>query len=207
MKILAFSDLHDEEAALDSLSDLAPSYDHVFACGDLTQSVSFAEEILARIPNALVIPGNWDSEPVDRCLSASPRWLHGRSMALGDGLSAAGFGYSNHTPFGTFGELDEDEIYAGMSSIGIDGRTMLLLHCPPKGRFDSVGGKSVGSASIARIIEERQPLAAFCGHIHEHHGTELVGRTTLVKLPPAMEMHACSLSVKNKRITADFISL
>ncbi len=207
MKILAFSDLHDEEAALESLASLAPSYDYVFACGDLSQSVSFAERILAALPNGLFIPGNWDSERVGKRLSSSPLWLHGRRVGLQDGLNAVGFGYSNPTPFGTFGEIGEEEIYSGMSGLAIDALTLLLMHCPPRGHFDSVGGRQVGSSSIARVIEEKQPLAAFCGHIHEHHGVERIGRTTLVKLPPAEEMRACSLSVKNKRITADFISL
>ncbi len=207
MKILAFSDLHDEEAALESLSALAPSYDLVFACGDLSQSASFAESLIAALPNGYFIPGNWDTSPVGKVLSSSRRWLQGKRVELPEGLNAAGFGYSNPTPFGTFGELSEADIYSGMSGLPIDGDTLLLMHCPPAGHFDTVGGAHVGSVSIARVLAEKQPLAAFCGHIHEHHGTRLLGRTLLVKLPPAEEMRACALSVMNKRITADFISL
>lgn len=207
MRILAFADLHEEEAALESLSRLAPSYDAVFACGDISQSDYFAESFLSALPRSLVIPGNWDSERAGGLLSRTTNWLHMRRVPLGDGLNAVGFGYSNPTPFGTFGELGEDEIYEGMSRLPIDGDSLLLLHCPPLGFFDAARGRSAGSTSILRVIQEKQPLAAFCGHIHEHSGTAMIGRTTLVKLPPAEGMRACSVSATNKRITAEFITL
>ncbi len=207
MRILAFSDLHEEEAALESLSRLAPSYDAVFACGDISQSDYFAESFLKALPGSLIVPGNWDSERAGGLLSKTPNWLHGRRVELKGGLNAVGFGFSNRTPFGTFGELSEGEISEGMSRLPIDGNSLLLLHCPPLGYFDSARGGNAGSPSILRVIEEKQPLAAFCGHIHEHHGTAMIGRTTLVKLPPAEGMRACSVSATNKRITAEFISL
>jgi Icc-related predicted phosphoesterase len=207
MRVLAFADLHDEEAALDSLRRLAPSYDLVFACGDISQSVSFAESVVASLPRSLIVPGNWDSGPVDGFLSSSPGWLHGRSRPIGEGLEAAGFGFSSPTPFGTHGELSEEEIWEGISRLPAGPGTLLLLHCPPMGHFDRVRGGHAGSASILRFIEERQPLAALCGHIHESKGVSMIGRTTLVKLPPAEGMQACALSITNKKITAEFISL
>jgi Icc-related predicted phosphoesterase len=207
MKILAFSDLHGEEAALESLARLAPSYDFVFACGDISQTAVFAGSVLEAFPRGFIVPGNWDNELVDGILSRSPQWLHGKRAELPGGLNAVGFGYSSPTPFGTYGELDEGEIYRRMSGLPIDGDTLLLLHCPPKGHFDSAGGRMAGSESILRIIEEKRPLAAFFGHVHEHHGAGRLGGTTLVKLPAAMDMRACSLSINNKRTTAEFITL
>lgn len=208
MRILAFSDLHDEEAALESLAKLAPSYDRVFACGDLTQDASFADEVLAALPNALIVPGNWDSRVAGERFSASSQWLHGKRVELGGGLNAVGFGYSPPTPFFTFGEMGEDEIYSAMSKLPIDRNTLLLLHCPPKGHFDLVHlVRRIGSESILRIIEEKKPLAAFFGHVHEHMGVSKLGTTELIKLPPASSMRAASISIKDKRITTEFILL
>ena len=207
LRILAFADLHEEEAALESLARLAPSFDLVFGCGDLAQSGWFAESVIEGLPQAFLVPGNWDSERSNGILSSSPGWLHEKRRELECGLNAVGFGFSNRTPFGTFGELEEENILSRMSRLPIDESTLLLLHCPPQGSFDLVRGKHVGSSSILGIIRERQPLAAFCGHIHEHSGVSYIGRTAIIKLPPAEAMRACSASATNKKITADFISL
>lgn len=208
MRILAFSDLHEEEAALESLARIAPEHDHVFICGDFARTRSFAEEVLEAFPNSFIIPGNWDSETVNGLVSESPQWLHGRRAELEEGLNVVGFGYSPPTPFFTYGELSEEEIYAQMSKLPIDRNTLLLLHCPPKGHFDKVHMvRNIGSESVLRAIEEKKPLAALFGHVHEHSGTSKLGTTELVKLPPANSMRACSLTIKDKRISAEFIPL
>ncbi|MFN7991255.1 MAG: metallophosphoesterase family protein [Candidatus Micrarchaeia archaeon] len=207
MKVLAFSDIHDDESALESLARLIPGYDMAFICGDISHKDSFTRDVLGFFPRSFIIPGNWDSRAVNSILSASPQWLHMKRAELDGGLNAVGFGYSNPTPFGTYGELSEAEIYRQMSGLSIDPDTILLLHCPPKGHFDSVDGRAVGSEAVLRVIEEKKPLAALFGHIHEHQGFGMLGGTSLVKLPPADEMRACSLSINNKRISAEFISL
>ncbi len=208
MKLLVFSDLHEEEAALESLQRIAPDFDHVLICGDISRSVSFAEDVLNAFPKSFIIPGNWDSEQVNRVLASSKQWLHGRSMKLGKGLSIAGFGYSAPTPFGTFGELSEQDIYSGMARLKLDSSTLLMLHSPPKGHFDQgMLGRHIGSESILKTIRERKPLAAFFGHAHEHEGTEKLGPTTLVKLPPANAMRACSVLLTDKKLDVEFISL
>ncbi|MBI5046323.1 metallophosphoesterase family protein [Candidatus Micrarchaeota archaeon] len=208
MKILAFSDLHDEEAAFESLSNFAPKFDFVFACGDLTISVSFAERILAEIPNCYVITGNWDNESVNRFLESKKQFVHEKRIQLTDSeLNVVGFGFSNPTPYGTFGELSEEEIYGRMSKLHIDSNTLLMLHCPPKGYFDHARGRPIGSESILKIIEEKKPFAAFFGHVHAHQGVQLLGPTTLIKLPPANEFRAASIEITNKSISVQFISL
>ncbi|PIX31846.1 hypothetical protein COZ60_02345, partial [Candidatus Bathyarchaeota archaeon CG_4_8_14_3_um_filter_42_8] len=109
---------------------------------------------------------------------------------------------------GTYGELTEEEIYKQMSDLPIDENTLLMLHCPPKGYFDTTPkGDSVGSDSRFRIIQEKKPLAAFFGHIHEHSGIFELGHTTLIKLPAANTMQACAVSITDKKISAEFISL
>ena len=155
-----------------------------------------------------MVPGNWDSKLVNELASKKPQWLHGKRVELEDGLNAVGFGYSPPTPFFTYGELSEEEIYLQMSKLDIDENTLLLMHCPPKGHFDNVHMvRKIGSESILKIIEGKKPFAAFFGHVHEHVGTEKLGPTRLIKLPPANSMRACSLTINDKRISAEFISL
>ncbi|HSB47346.1 MAG TPA: metallophosphoesterase family protein [Candidatus Bilamarchaeum sp.] len=205
MRILAFSDLHEEDAALEWLAPLAKDYDCVFACGDIARSTLFAGSLLAAIPGCFVVPGNWDSEAVGDFFAKTPNWLHGKRRELPDGLNAVGFGYSNPTPFGTYGELSEAEIYDRMIQLPIDGSTLLLLHCPPSGFFDERKGRHVGSVSIRKVIEEKKPLAAFFGHIHEYSGTAALGPSALIKLPPANEMRACSVSISDKKTSVKIL--
>jgi len=208
MRILAFSDLHEEEAALESLARLSPSYDHVFVCGDISHSEYFAEAVIEAFPKAFIIPGNWDNKAVNEFLSRSPGWIHGKRAEIANGLNVVGFGFSPPTPFGTFGELSEEDIYSQMSKLPIDRNTLLMLHCPPKGHFDDVHVvRRIGSDSILRIIEEKKPQAAFFGHVHEHMGTSKLGTTLLIKLPPANSMRAASVTIRDKRITTQFITL
>jgi Icc-related predicted phosphoesterase len=207
MRILAVSDIHEEEAALESILRLAPSYDHVFICGDISRTASFAEDAL-KIENAFIIPGNWDNKIVNEVLSKSKQWLHERRADIGDGLNAVGFGYSPPTPFFTYGELSEDEIYLRMSKLPIDGNTLLLTHAPPKGHFDNAPvGRHIGSASILKIIEQKKPLAAFFGHAHEALGVEVFNSTTLVKLPPASHMKGCRVEIQSKKMVSEYIPL
>jgi|WetSurMetagenome_2_1015567.scaffolds.fasta_scaffold39902_3 Icc-related predicted phosphoesterase len=51
---------------------------------------------------------------------------------------------------------------------GID---VLIVHSPPYGILDEVGGRNVGSVSLLKKIEENQiPLIIF-GHVHENGGS------------------------------------
>ncbi len=204
MNLLVFSDLHDDEFALESILRLAPKYDYAFGCGDLSRSTLFAEQLL--LPNLFLVPGNWDNEAVGLFLSNTRHWLHCKRIELGNGLNAVGFGYTCPTPYGTFGELDESEIYEQMNDLPIDHNSLLFMHCPPYGKLD-LGRKHLGSKSILRIIEEKKPFAAFFGHVHEVVGSEMFGSTKLVKLPPANEMAACSVSISNKNLNVEYISL
>lgn len=208
MRILAFSDLHENEAALEALKALSPQFDHVFICGDVSKNNLFAEAVLGAFPKGFVIPGNWDNEHVNKLLSSNSQWIHERRVEIGNGLNVVGFGYSNITPFGTYGELNEDEILSRLSKLPIDSNTILVLHCPPKGYFDKTPrGDHAGSDSILKVITEKKPLAALFGHIHEHMGMQKLGSTTLVKLPAADGMRACSLSIEDKNINAEFMTL
>nr|QNO54445.1 hypothetical protein IPKNHHKO_00022 [Methanosarcinales archaeon ANME-1 ERB7] len=208
MRILAFSDLHGDEYALQALQKVSGQYDRVFICGDISSTNVFAEAVLKAFPGAFIIPGNREDERLNSLILSQPGCVQERRVEIEDGLNVVGFGYSNHTPFGTYGELSEEEIYSRMSKLPIDGNTILMLHCPPKGHFDDVGkGFHAGSESVLRIIEDKKPFAAFFGHIHEHAGVDHISLTTLVKIPAANTMKACAVTITNKNINAVIITL
>jgi len=215
MRLLVVSDIHDEEAVLERIKEkMAPGngFDHLLVCGDISHNVSFAEDFISMFPSAFIVPGNWDSKNVNETIAKAENFCHGKKISLGkenDGsFNIVGFGHSNITPFHTYGELSEEEIYTQMSKLDIDENTLLLMHCPPKGYFDDVSDRRhAGSESIQRIIEEKKPFAAFFGHVHEHAGTSKLGSTMLVKVPAAKDMKACSVEFNSRRMIVDFVRL
>jgi len=209
MRFLVFSDLHQEDEALERLRELSKGeeFDYVLSCGDNSQSVSFLEELIDSFPRFFLIPGNWEGESANSFLSRSRNCINEKRVELEDGLNLVGFGYSNYTSFGTYGELSENEIYERLKRLNIDNNTILLLHCPPRGYFDSTRAGHAGSPSVLKIIWEKKPLVALFGHIHENKGTEKLGATMLVKVPPANHLEACIVDIKNKNVAVKFIHL
>jgi Icc-related predicted phosphoesterase len=120
------------------------------------------------------------------------------------GYPMVSLGWSNHTPWDTPRETDEETLARMLEKVvsrlnGYD-RAIFNLHVPPKdSSLDTcavldtskwppepvfVGGEpqtfGAGSSSVDRIIRERQPLLGLHGHIHESAGVKKIGRTTCV---------------------------
>jgi Icc-related predicted phosphoesterase len=183
MKLLIFSDIHGDKAALETL--MATPADYYFAAGDLA---NFGRGLDAMGPimqkhaeRMYVFPGNHESETdIARfCRDFGFHDFHGRSMDIA-GYHVAGLGYSNPTPFNTPGEYSEQELRERLNKFnGLD-PLVLICHTPPKSSaLDRVGeGKHFGSVAIREFIQREQPLYFFCGHIHEAAGQHvLLGRT------------------------------
>ena len=209
MKILVVGDIHQDEQALERIKQRMESkeHDYLFVCGDTAKSVSFIEEFIEKFPDVYIIPGNWETEEVNDALKKAKNYANEKKIWLKDGLNVVGFGYSNITQFNTYGELHEEDIHERMSKLKIDKNTILLLHCPPKGFFDEINNKSVGSVSILKIIEDKKPLVAVFGHVHEHQGVTLLEDTKLVKVPAAIDMRCVELTINNKVVSVEFVML
>lgn len=209
MKLLVFSDLHQDELAFEKLKTLAreQTFDYVLSCGDNSPNISFLENLIDSFPRFFLIPGNWEGEKANKFLQEHRNCINEKRIDLEEGLNLVGFGHSNITPFGTYGELSEDEIRKRLAKLDIDNNTLFLLHVPPRGHFDAVKGEHTGSPSVLKIIEEKKPLVAFFGHIHEQSGTEKFGPTTLVKIPAANSYRAAVVEIKNKKVSVEFIEV
>ncbi len=185
MRILAVSDLHGEEEALERVAARSKGYDYVLVAGDMARRPGkdgFVTDLLSSSENIFVIPGNGDS---DYSEEAGGKWLHGRRVEIGEGLNLVGFGYSPPTPFGTPGEFPEEKLYGWMKGLPIDGNTIFITHAPPYGIMDEARGGHAGSRAVLRIIEEKRPLVNVCGHIHENEGVRMHGKTTVLKVGAA----------------------
>lgn len=216
LKLLAVSDFHGESNGDSYLEKfLENGYDFLLIIGDFTEMgpASQAEEILTRLGEAdiptLAIPGNCDPKPVKEILEKYGVSLHSKSVRIG-GMTFVGLGGSNTTPFNTPFELTEgeieEELEAQTSKVG--GRWVLVTHAPPYGtRADLTSdGVHVGSKSVRRIIEEKQPLAALCAHIHEARSTDKIGRTKVVNPGPITKGCAAE-AVFSKGVEINLIEL
>ena len=183
MKLLIFSDIHNDWKALERL--LAIEADLYISAGDQVswgRGLERCGQILqTRGDRVYVLPGNHESAAQirDMCARFGLRDFHEQRIEVGR-WRVAGLGYSNPTPFDTPGEYSEEQLaekldrFAGLSPLA------LIAHAPPYGTaLDRVSnGLHAGSKSVREFIEKHQPEYFFCGHIHEAEGVAIeMGRT------------------------------
>lgn len=168
----------------------------------LEEWIGWADERLAdKTTRALVMPGNDDPVEIDEVLASATRLedVHGRAVELVDGVWMASRGESTPTPWHTPREISDEElgerVEKVVTEIPEDAVAIWNIHNPPyntgvdtaprlnddleiqyagSGEPDMV---PVGSRSVRTLIEERQPLLALHGHIHESRGRYTIGRT------------------------------
>ena len=156
-----------------------------------------------------LIPGNDDDFAIDPILSSdefTPVNADGKVLEIRGGLQLLSYGWSNLTPWKTAREVPEDELYRRLDELAdqvVDPRrAVFMIHVPPHdsgldtapildanlrptvSAGDVLRGP-VGSTAVRRLIEERQPLLAVHGHIHESAGERKIGAT--VCLNPGSE--------------------
>jgi Icc-related predicted phosphoesterase len=202
VKLLIFSDIHGDQAALEKL--MAIDADYYFAAGDLANWGRGLEQMgpimQKRAERMYVLPGNHESEgDIARfCREFGFREFHGRTIEIA-GYHVAGLGYSNPTPFDTPGEYSEQELAQRLQRFaGLD-PLVLICHTPPKSTAldRAAEGKHFGSYAVGEFIERGHPVYFYCGHIHEAAGQQAtIGRTRgwnvgkrgqLLELPPLVK--------------------
>lgn len=200
LRVLVVSDFHGKSSGDSNLGEfLKNGYDLLIVLGDLTQlgPPSQAEEILDRIDEAniptLAVPGNCDPKPVHKILEDQDVSLHSKAVEFED-LTFVGFGGSNTTPFNTPFELTEGEIEEELSALtcNIEGDWVLVTHVPPYGTKADLTADDlhVGSKSVRKIVEDKQPLVNFCAHIHEARSIDEIGETKVVNAGPISKGYA-----------------
>ena len=188
MRILVFSDIHNDLKALERL--VAIDADYYFAAGDMgtwRKGLDAAGAILGkRAGKVYVIPGNHESDQdiEEMCRRHGLVYFHGKTIQAG-GYHIGGLGYSNITPFKTPGEYSEAQMTEQLSQFAGLSPLILVCHCPPKDTALDRAGENMhfGSPAVRKFLEEQQPAYFFCGHIHEAEGAEdTIGKTKAVNV-------------------------
>ncbi len=219
MKVLVGTDFHGDEAAFEGFAVRAEEEkaEVLLICGDITHfgTLSEAKYLLSllaarRVP-LLFVPGNCDPPALTGVDMEGANCIHGKRVAYGD-TTFLGVGGSPPTPFSTPFEMSEEEIMETLNRASAnlsDSRWLVLVsHTPPYGtRVDAAfAGHHVGSSSVRKFIEEREPSIVFCGHIHEARGNDQVNNTIIVNCGPARHGDYARATF-NDEITTEFGSL
>lgn len=187
--LLVCSDLHGSDDAVALLRraerDLSP--DAVALCGDVTTygSKEYMAKVLSSFESDLLaVPGNCDTDEMLRMMEEAGASVHGRRVSC-HGLDVFGFGgglpTSARMPF----EVEEDEMVAGLRSVGVRGGVM-VTHTPPRGSNDTDrSGRHIGSEGLVRVVEEFRPRLVLSGHVHEARGEHRADGTVFVNPGPA----------------------
>ena len=159
-----------------------PELEHaagVILTGDLTTlgGVAAARTVIEAFeavhPVVLAQIGNMDRAEVNDWLEAKGINLHRNVRELSPEVALLGVGGSTFSPFGTPSEFPEARFSEWLEDLARRASHyrdfVLVAHNPP---YNTVcdrtdGGLHVGSTAIRDFIEEYQPAACLCGHIHE----------------------------------------
>ena len=163
IRLLAVADIHSRSAALRAIREETTRHapEAVIVAGDLTNYGDAAEirRVLGGIPGrVLAIPGNLD---VWQAFDAGIAQSRAESL-VGKGIEI------------------EAVIIAGLSA-GLLACDVLVVHEPPQGILDDVGGgRHIGFPAHLEALRRLQPKVLLCGHCHESPGVVVHGTTTVV---------------------------
>ena len=192
MKLLVFSDLHNDFRTASKLVELSNTVDVVVGAGDFCVARRGLDEIIVPLsaitkPTVLV-PGN--SESKEELLQACQSWetarvLHGSRETIAEIIF---FGIGGGIPISPFGswsyDFSEDEAYDLLRDCPSGG--VLISHSPPLGMLDlSSDGRRLGSHTVRETILSKKPNLVVCGHIHGSAGQiDRIGETTVINAGP-----------------------
>jgi Icc-related predicted phosphoesterase len=191
MRLLAFSDLHNDLATAEQLVAASAGADVVIGAGDFASQHHGLEQAILALSAietpTIVVPGNNETEEALReaCAGwAAATVLHGSGTEI-DGTWFYGLGAGVPvTPWDWSFDLTEEE--AAERLTGCPEGAVLVLHSPPKGHCDvDSAGNHLGSEAELTAIEAKRPMLAVCGHIHDSWGAvSKIGPTDVVNLGP-----------------------
>ena len=177
MKLLVFSDLHNDFRTASKLVELSNTVDVVVGAGDFCVARRGLDEIIESLsaiakPTVLV-PGNSESE--EELLQACQSWetarvLHGSRETIAETKFFGIGGGIPITPFGSWSyDFSEDEAYDLLRDCPSGG--VLISHSPPLGVLDgSSDGRRLGSQAVRETILIKKPILVVSGHIHGSDG-------------------------------------
>jgi uncharacterized protein len=189
MKVLAFTDHHDEKLALAKVREKAKDVDFIICGGDITNFGSNLKDNLEAVNNlgkpVLLIQGNHE-EHLDMVKETKPyeniTYLHATHKKIEDTLFLfyGGGGLAKYdSEFKKVAKVFQKEIKDHK-------KVVLVLHGPPHGtKLDELHEMSTGNFDFRNFIEKNDLTLVICGHIEENSGREdYINKTKIVNPGP-----------------------
>lgn len=194
MRIFACTDIHEHMELIKRFERIIKQEEiDVFICaGDFTIFDRSTKQVLEAFNNLKVpvvfIHGNHeDGVGVKKLLKQFPNLHYVHNMPFEfKGFTFIGFGGGGFSRI----EKEYDAIVAAHPH-AFHEKTIMVCHPPPYNTLlDEVDeGWHVGTETLTKIITKKQPLLAFCGHIHEcFHIRDEIGSTIIINPGPDGEV-------------------
>jgi uncharacterized protein len=215
IRILSISDIHGAVDSIAKAGDVLRSVDVVLISGDITNFGKKEEvaDIILGIKeynkNVYAVAGNCDYPEVEDFLNDEGINLNNRVTDV-FGVKVLGFNGSlttpsNATPCEYSEKYYRDAIAFYENNYPEGGPVIILSHQPPYETLcDSVGDLHVGCKNLTDFIERHQPLACFCGHIHDADGIDQIGKTYILNPGRFDKGGAVLAEISFKEKDADF---
>lgn len=190
MKILAISDGHGALDNLHALKPIAENVDLILFAGDfaafnkLETGLPFLQELRTLHKKIYAVLGNCDPPSFLKALQEHDMNVQASMQKIEDFVIIGSGGASKFTG-ATPNERDDVDLASDIVEhyIGKDEDNLILItHNPPRGAsVDKVAPLvHVGSKLIRKFIEDRKPILAISGHIHEAYGVDKIGNTCVI---------------------------
>jgi len=185
MRIYAVADIHSKTDHMDAIFSMVDAHrpDLLVVAGDLTHFFNW-RTCLSQLDSLTVpvfaIRGNTDLKRICAPMqqAANLTELNASPTQIQD-FSFVGAGGTMILPFASKICFKEEARLAQLPPM--DPETVMVVHPPPRGILDRVGGKfSSGSRALARFIKTAEPGLVLCGHIHEQPGIAQLGKSVVV---------------------------
>lgn len=191
MKILAFTDVHENLSAFKKIEKKASQADLLICAGDLTMFEMHIGPMMKRLSKikkpTLMIPGNHETSSVLKKYCSFHKniiYIHKKLHKYKDyyflGWGGGGFSYV------------EQEFEQLIKKINIKGKKVILVtHAPPYNtKVDIIGKTHYGNKSIIRYLKQNKNIIMnICGHFHETWGKkDKVNNTLLINPGPKGEI-------------------
>jgi uncharacterized protein len=190
IRILSISDIHGASDLIPKAEKILKQVDYVLISGDITNfgKAEDAAEIISKIQkynkNVYAVTGNCDYPDIEDYLNREKLNLGGNITDI-SGVKLLGFSGSLTTPNSTPNENNANYYRNGMefyeNNYPKDGPVIIISHQPPYGTLcDTIGDAHIGCKNLADFIDKHQPLACFCGHVHDADGVDQIGDTYIM---------------------------
>ena len=210
MRVLILSDFHGHHEAFTKAASEANrlKVELIALCGDITNfgHVKQARSLITPLTNLnlpiLYVPGNCDlssffEEKIDKAKN-----IHAKCKTIKD-CSFIGVGGSPSCHLNTPLEFPEkwikNSLNSGYKICSSPKKLIILSHTPPINTKIDLAylNKHIGSQSVRRFVEEKKPLAVFCGHVHEAPGIDWIGETLVINPGPAKKGNYAIAEINN----------